>query len=178
MKQFTKNERILIFIIGALLFIFVFNSLIIAPLRGKLKETEEDIARLQLLLRKYSGLENEKELIVKAYKQIERYLSLQGSDDEKMTLILSRIESEARKNELTIVDMKPDVSNLKLKSKDAAAARLIRMNAEADIRKILNFLQGLENAEIFLTVDKIILSVKDEETRVMKFEAVIMGISI
>jgi hypothetical protein len=103
-------------------------------------------------------------------------LSLKGTDDEKMTLILSRIESEARKAGLTIIDMKSDAS--KSKTKSLTPVFRIRLNAEADMPKIVAFIYGLENTDIFLKVDRVTISVKDEETGAMKLEAIILGIPI
>ena len=176
MKQLTKNEKILVSVIVILVFISVFNVLIINPLRQKLGKAGEDVTRLQLLYRKYIGLESQREAIVAAYMHVDRYLSLKGTEDERMTLVLSRIESEARKSGLTIVDMKSDPT--KSKAKSLTPVYRIRLNAEGDMPKIVSFIYGLENADIFLKVDKVNISVKDEETGAMKLEAIILGISI
>jgi len=176
MKELTKNERTLVSVIVILLFVFMFNSLIIVPLRENLNKTNEDIERLWVSFRKYTGLEKEKSSITSAYRQIERYLGFKGTDDEKMTLILSRIEAEARKAGLTIIDMKPDASKAKVKS--ATSVFRVRLNAEAEMPKIFNFIYNLENADIFLKVDRINVSVKNEETGIMKMETIILGISI
>ncbi len=176
MKQLTKNEKILVSVIVILIFIFVFNGLIIKPLREKLSKAGEDVNRLQLLQRKYIGLESQREAIAAAYMQVDRYLSLKGTEDEKMTLILSKIESEARKAGLIIIDMKSD--SAKSKTKSLTPVYRIRLNAEADMPKIVSFINGLENADIFLKLDKVNISVKDEETGAMKLEAIVLGISI
>ncbi len=176
MKQLTKNERTLVSVIVILLFVFMFNSLIIAPLRENLNKTNEDIERLWVLFRKYTGLEKEKSSITSAYKQIERYLGFNGTEDEKTTLILSRIEAEARKAGLTIIDMKPDTA--KTKNKSSSSVFRVRLNAEAEMPKIFRFLYSLENTDIFLKVDKVNLSIKNEETGIMKMDVVILGISI
>ncbi|MFH0828164.1 MAG: GspMb/PilO family protein [Candidatus Omnitrophota bacterium] len=176
MKQLTKNERTLVSVIVILLFVFMFNVLIIAPLRENLNKTNEDIERLWVLFRKYTGLEKEKSSITSAYKQIEPYLGFTGTEDEKMTLILSRIETEARKAGLTIIDMKPDTSKTKVKS--SSSVFRVRLNAEAEMPKIFSFLYSLENTDIFLKVDRINLAVKNEETGIMKMETIILGISI
>lgn len=176
MKQLTKNEKILVSAIVILVFILVFNLLIINPLREKLSKAEQDVTRLQLLHRKYIGLESQRDAITAAYMQVDRYLSLKGTDDEKMTLILSRIESEARKAGLIIIDMKSDTS--KSKTKSLTPVFRIRLNAEADMPKIVAFIYGLENTDIFLKVDRVTISVKDEETGAMKLEAIILGIHI
>jgi len=174
MKQFSKNEKILGLIVLALLFMFIFNALIISPLREKLKTIEQDIARLKLTIRKYSKLELERDPLLKEYKNIERYLSLKGSEDEKITAVLSKVENEAHNAKVTIVDLKPDTA---VRSKGFPVTYRIQLNAEADIVKLVNFIYSLENADILLKIDKLNLSVKDEATGIMRLDTAILGVS-
>lgn len=175
MRQLSKKEKILCGAVIFLLFGFIFTELVIAPLREKLSAVEREIDGAKLLIRKYSGLEGQKDFLLKEYRSIERYLSLKGSDDEKMTAVLSKVESEAAKAGLRIIDMKPDTS---FKAKSVTAIYRIQLNAEGDITKIFNFIYSLENTDILFKVDKMNLSVKDETTGALKLEAGILGISI
>lgn len=175
MRQLNKNEKILSAVVGSLLFIFIFNIIIIKPLKEKLNTAEDEILHSQLLIRKYLEIEQQKDTLVKENKKIERYLTLKGSSDEKLTAILSKIEAEARKSGLVIVDMKPDTSQ---KSKSLPEIYRIQLNAEADLSKIFNFVYGLENSDILFKVEKLNLSVKDESTGVMKIESNILGVAI
>jgi hypothetical protein len=176
MRQLNKKEKMLAAGVVILLFIFMFNSLIITPFQERLSKAGQDIKQAQLLIRKNLELEQKKDSLLKENKRIERYLTLKGSDDEKMTVILSRIEAEARKAGLIIIDMKPEAAAQKTKS--LPIVYRIQLNAEAELSKAFNFVYNLENAEILFKFDKLNLSVKDETTGVMKIEATILGIAI
>lgn len=175
MIQLKKNEKILGFIVFLLLFLYIFNTYIVSTLREKFNSTETDITRSQMLLRKYSGLEKQRPVFLKEYKKIERYLNFKGSDDVKMATLLSKIESEARNAGITIVDMKPEVTQ---RPKIPPIVYRIQLNAEGDMTKIVNFIYNLENTDILFKIDKLTLSVKDEDTGIIKLDAKILGVSI
>jgi Tfp pilus assembly protein PilO len=174
MRELNKNEKIFGSVILGLLFVFAFNLLIISPLKVKLELIEQDTAKANLLFKEYSQLEKEKGGLLKEYKTIKAFLDLKGSDNERMAAVLSSVESEARKSGLTILDMKPleDAA----RSKVAPIIYRIQLSAEADAGKIIKFLHGVGNANILFNVDKLNINVKDEDSGVLKFEAVILGI--
>lgn len=174
MRTFRKNEKALGLIILVLLFIWFLNSFIIAPLRERLNTTEQDISRAKLVIRKYFELEQKRESILRDYKNIERYLNFKGSEDEKTTAILSKIEAEAHGAGLTILDLKPDTA---LKPKIFPTTYRIQLSAEADIPKVFNFIYNLENSDILFKIEKLNLSVKDENTGTIRLDANILGIS-
>lgn len=177
MKRLDKREKILVFIVAVLLLLLLFNLLIFKPLREKFNSALREIERTQLAIRKYSQLRQHKDEIIKEQKQIERYLSLKGSDEEKMAQVMSKIEAEARKSGLSILDMNPTTGGSKVKS--APIIYRIQLRAEAeDMRKIIDFIYNLENADILLKIDKFNLSTKDESGKVLKIEATILGIAL
>ncbi|GEM_PF-1261830 len=176
MKQLNKKEKILAIGVVISLFLYMFNGLIISPFQERLSKADQDIKQAQLLIRKNLELDQKKDSLLMENKRIERYLTLKGSDDEKMTVILSRIESEARKAGLIIIDMKPDTTAQKPKSMPVVYR--IQLNAEAELNKVFNFVYNLENADILFKLEKLNLSVKDETVGIMKIEANILGIAI
>ena len=176
MRQLNKKEKALAIGVVISLFIYMFNSLIINPFQERLSKADQDIRQAQLLIRKNLELEQKKDSLLIENKRIERYLALKGSDDEKMTVILSRIESEASKAGLVIIDMKPDTTAQRPKS--LPVVYRIQLNAEAGLNKVFNFVYNLENADILFKFEKLNLSVKDETTGVMKIESTILGIAI
>lgn len=173
MRQLNKNEKLLGVIAIVALFIFMFISLILNPLREKLSAVEQELTHSQLLIRKYLELEHQKDFLLTENKKIERYLNLKGSNDEKMGAIISKIEIEAKKSGLVITDMKPDIFQ---ESKSLIKVYRIQLNAEADIVKIVNFVYNLENADILFKFDKFNLSIKDANTNLIKIEANILAI--
>src|SRR3989338_3398138 len=97
MKKLNKNEKTLVMVTSALAFVYLFNFSIFSPLREKFGGLEENISRSELMLRRYQELERKRDYLLAKYQDIEKYLVLQGLPNERITAILSKIESETRK---------------------------------------------------------------------------------
>lgn len=174
-RKFNKREKILSVIIAVLLLLFLIKVLIVGPIINKLSSTRDDIERMQLAIRKYLAVEQEKDIILKEEKRIAKYLALKGSDEEKMAAVLSRVEQEARKSGLSIQDMSPgNISG----SGSMPSIYSVQLRAEADLEKAFDFIYNLENAEILFKIERINLSAKDESGKLLKIEASILGISL
>ncbi|MDP2831679.1 MAG: hypothetical protein Q8O02_05485, partial [Candidatus Omnitrophota bacterium] len=53
----------------------------------------------------------------------------------------------------------------------------INLNAEGQLKDLLDFISGIEGANILLQVEKITLAVKDETTGLLKIDVVILGVA-
>jgi predicted transposase YdaD len=133
-----------------------------------------EIEKSKSLIRKYTLLEHNRGEILKAQKQIEGYLTLKGSNDQKSSIIMSKIESEARKSKLQILDLNSIGSS---KIKGSIWVHRINLRAEGQIKDILDFISAIEEADILLQVEKLNLSGKDDSGSILKIEAVIFGVS-
>jgi len=173
-KTLGKREKILAIAVGALLLIFIFKLLIFNPLLDKLSSARLEIEREQLGIRKFLELVQHKEEILNSQKQIERYLNLKGSDEQKMAAILSKIESEAHRAGLSITDMSPQSIP---QTKSIPSIYHVQLRAEGDIQKIFDFIYSLENSDILFKIDKLTLSSKDETSKTVKIEASILAVS-
>ena len=175
MITLRNREKILSIVIGALLLIFFFNSLILSPLAEKMDSAKNSIAKSQMMIRKYLDIKRNKEAILNGQRQVNRFTSLTGKDEEKMSAILSKIEQEARSAGLTIQDMSP-VNSPRLKS--GPALFHVTLRAEAEFPKIFSFLYGIENADILFKIEKINLSTKAETSDIIKMDVNILAISL
>jgi flagellar biosynthesis protein FliP len=173
--QLGKREKILAFAVGGLSLVLLLKMFIFAPVIEKISAAQQDVERSQLMIRKYLELSQHKETILKAQKQIERYMKLSGSDEEKMSAILSKIEQEARKIGIQIQDMNP--TNLP-KAKSMPVFYHVQLRAESDMGKLFTFIYNLENTDILFKVEKLTLTLKDEATGAIRMEASILAISL
>ena len=105
MRKLTSKEKILVVSIGVLLILFALKSFVLGPIYDKTATYAQEIDLAKLTMRKYMALENNRTEILKAQKQIEGYSSLKGSDEDKSAMVMSKIEAEARKSKLQILDM-------------------------------------------------------------------------
>jgi hypothetical protein len=175
MITLRKREKILGIIIGWLLLLFFFNSLILSPLGEKMESAKNSITKSQMMIRKYTDIKRNKEEISNGRRQVERFMSLSGNDEEKMSAILSKIEQEARSAGLSIQDMSPVNSP---SSKSGTALFHVQLRAEAEFTKIFSFLYGIENTDILFKIEKINLSPKADNSDIIKMDANILAISL
>ncbi len=175
MRKLTAKEKILSLSIGLLLGLFAVKSFVLGPVYEKTAIFSEEIEQSKMAIRKYLALEHNRPEILKAQKQIEGYSSLRGSDEEKSAMVMSKVEAEARKSKLQILDMNASGST-KVKGGVVTLYR-VSLRAEGQLKNILDFISGIEGVNILLQVEKITLSAKDETGSVLKIDATILGVS-
>ena len=173
MRKLNRNEKILVYFIIVLLGVFIFRSFVIGPLYEKSSFYSSEIEKSKSLIRKYNLLEHNREGILKSQKQIEGYLALKGSSEQKFSMIMSKIESEARKAKLQIQDMNSLGSS---KIKGSIWVHRINLRAEGQVKNILDFISAIEEADILLQVEKLTCPAKMIRS-ILKIEAVIFGVS-
>jgi len=174
MKKLNNKEKILLIIIGLLLSLFIIKNFVLGPIYEKISIYGDEVEQSKMAIRKYLVLENNREQILKAQKQIEGYASLKGSDEEKSAMIMSKIEAEARKSKIQIIDM--NFSGL-AKAKGGVNLYRINLRSEGQFGNILDFISGIEETNILLRVEKISLATKDETGNALKIDATILGVS-
>jgi len=175
MRKLNSKEKILAISIGVLLILFALKSLVLGPIYDKTSTYAQEIEQAKLIIRKYMALEHNRTEILKAQKQIEGYSSLKGTDEDKSAMIMSKIEAEARRSKLQILDMNSAGGTTKVKG--GVTLYRINLSAEGQLKNLLDFISGIEGANILLQVEKITLSVKDEKIGLLKIDAVILGVA-
>jgi hypothetical protein len=174
MIKLNNKEKTLAISVGLVLIIFLLKQFIFGPIYEKIGVYNKEIDQAKLAMRKYMALEHNRAEILKAQKRIEGYSSLKGSDEDKAALVMSKVEAEARKAKLQISDMSPSGS---AKIKGGAAVYRIQIRAEGQMKNVLDFMSGIENANTLLQVEKITLANKDESSGVLKLDAIVLGVS-
>jgi len=174
MRKLNTTEKILATAIGILLIIFAIKNFILGPIYEKISVYSDETEQSKMEIRKYLALEHNRAEILKAQKQIEGYASLKGTDEEKSAIIMSKIEAEARKSKVQILDMNFAGAS---KAKGGVGLYRVTMRCEGDFRNILNFISGIESADILLHVEKIALATKDETSSTLKMDSTILGVS-
>ncbi|MBU4252658.1 MAG: hypothetical protein KKC39_02985 [Candidatus Omnitrophica bacterium] len=174
MRKLNNSEKILAAAIGAMLILLALKIFVLGPIYDKTGIYSGEIEQAKLTIRKYMALEHNRTEILKAQKQIEGYSSLKGSDEDKSAMVMSKLEAEARRSKLQILDMN---SAGVTKVKGGVTLYRINLNAEGQLKDFLDFIAGIEGANILLQVEKITLAVKDETTGLLKIDVVILGVA-
>ena len=174
MRKLNSKEKILTASIGVLLILLVLKLFVLGPVYDKTSIYSGEIEKAKVAIRKYTALEHNRTEILKAQKQIEGYSSLRGSDEDKSAMVMSKIEAETRKAKLQILDMN---SAGLVKVKGGVTLYRINLSAEGQLKNCLDFISGIEGANILMQVEKITLAVKDESTGLLKMDMVILGVA-
>ncbi|MDO9573341.1 MAG: hypothetical protein Q7J37_05625 [Candidatus Omnitrophota bacterium] len=174
MRKLNSKEKILAASILVLLILLMLKIFVLGPIYDKTSIYSGEIKQGKVTIRKYMALEYNRTEILKAQKQIEGYSSLKGADEEKSAMVIGRIEAEARKSNLQILDMN---SGGLTKVKGGVTLYRINLSADGQIKNLLDFISGLEGANILLQVEKLTVSVKDESMGLLKIDLVILGIA-
>ena len=174
MRKLNSKEKTLVTVIGVLLILLVIKVFILGPVYDKTSIYSQEIEQAKATIRKYMALEHNRTEILKAQKQIEGYSSLKGSDEDKSAMVMSKIEAEARKAKLQILDMN---SAGVTKVKGGVTLYRINLSSEGQLKNFLDFISGIEGANILLQIEKITLSVKDDAVGLLKIDMVIIGVA-
>ena len=174
MRKLNGKEKTLAISVGVLLILFALKIFVLGPIYDKTNIYAQEIEQAKLTIRKYMALEHNRTEILKAQKQIEGYSSLKGSDEDKSAIVMTKIEAEARKSKLQILDMN---SSGVTKVKAGVTLYRVNLSSEGQLKNFLDFISGIEGANILLQVEKINLSVKDESAGLLKIDMVILGVA-
>jgi hypothetical protein len=174
MMKLNSKEKILAISVGALLILFALKIFVLGPIYDKTSTYAREIEQAKLTMRKYMALEYNRAEILKTQKQIAGYSSLKGSDEDRSAMVMSKIEAEARKSKLQILDMN---SAGLTKVKGGVTLYRINLSSEGQLKNFLDFISGIEGANILLQVEKINLSIKDESAGLLKIDMVILGVA-
>ena len=174
MMKLNNKEKILAAGVGLVLLIFMLKAFVFGPIYEKISAYDQEIEQAKMAIRKYMAFEHNRAEILKVQKQIEGYSSLKGSDEDKISMVMSKVESIARKAELEVSDMSPAGSS---KMRGGAMAYRIQLRGEGQMKNILDFMSGIETANTLLQIEKIALSIKDESSDTLKMEVTALGIS-
>jgi len=174
MIKLNNKEKILSAAVGLILVIFLLITFVFGPIYEKIGVYDQEIEQAKMIIRKYMAYEHNRAEILTVQKRIEGYSSLKGSDEDKAAIVMSKVEAEARKAKLQISDMSPAGS---AKIKGGATVYRMQIRGEAQMKNILDFMSGIENASTLLQIEKIALSNKDETSGVLKLDAIVLGVS-
>jgi hypothetical protein len=174
MKAFNRNEKILLFFIGFLTVVFLLKTLILSPLYGRLVNYNAQIEQYEAIIRKYMSLEHNRIEILEAREKVKGFFTLKGSDEDKAAAVMTELESEARRVKLQVQNMNYTCSS---KIKGPIALHRVNLRAEGRLADMLDFISSIEKSDILIQVEKMILTVKDDTSGVLKADMNIIGIS-
>jgi len=162
--KFSKREQILLGAAVIIITVAVSYSFVIDPLAGAFFRLNRQIETGLLKLDKSYKLLGMKEAITAEYNNYEGYIKPVRSEEEEMASMLKAIESIARKNGISITNIRPQP----VKARTFYKEFIFEINAEADIGNISKFIYELQTSENLLRVTKLTLTTSYAKTRTLK----------
>lgn len=170
--RFTKREKQIFYICVSLITLLILERIVFRPLADKLAGLNQEIQLKETRLIKGLRAQGQRDKIIKDYKSYEGYLKLKGSDEEIVSELLREIERLARESTVSILDIKPQSMNKRAMYKEYT----IEVRSEATFKDIITFLYRLNNSLLLLRVEKLVLSLKEENSDILKISMLLSGI--
>ena len=172
--KFTRREIQVFYFCVSLLLLFILDRLIFRPLAGKITSLVQEIHATEAKLARGLRTERQKDLILKQYGAYEDYLKLKGSDEEIVSAFLSEIERLSRDAGISVSDIKPRGT----KELGLYKEYTIEVRCDASLKDLVKFLYRMNDSKLLLKVNKLSLSLADENSELLKTSMVITGIAL
>ena len=172
--KLSKREKYIAYIAFALVIYVFFDRVVLRPVMVRQGNLNKEIQEQEQRLEKSIRILQQEELIKSEYKQSSQNLKQNVSDEEAISEMLSSVEKIANATSVTIVDMKPfSAEDLEFYKRIK-----IKIEAEAKIEQLADFIYQLEISPKLLRVTQISLTSKKQESSILKINLTVTGILI
>lgn len=172
MMKIKNRERILIYVIAALVLFFLIERFLFSGLRGKSKMVLQQIKVEEARLKAGLDIQNRKDKIAAECKELKPYLEkVEGvSEQEVFARLLKEVEKSAQDAGISILNLAPqnEIQDTAEYVKYDAEFR-----AEGSLTQVFNFINRIQNDPLLIKLDRFSISPKDEQATVVKIEAII-----
>ncbi len=172
--KLSRRERLLFYGILFILTLFFLDRFVIRRAAEMLKRINADINTQELVYRNSLTLANNREQIELLFESYKQYLQPEkGSEEDSLAGIFSYLESLARENNMTLVDIKPKKGDVTAEDEHLSLYP-IEVEVETGLDPLLNFFYQLSQGVPILDVKKVTLKVKEGSLEAkIELEAVI-----
>lgn len=172
--RLSKREKFVfycaVFFVGATLI----DGLIISPISYKLSSYDQEIQEKKAGIRRSLYLLTHKDKIDNEIARYSSYLASDMTEQEEMTSILKIIENIADKTAVYLIDMKPGG----FKVVDAYKQSLVKLNCEAQMNQITEFIYRIESSEHLFTILSYQIGPKTKRSSVAKCSMTISKVTM
>jgi len=172
--KLAKRERNILYACIALFSLFILERIVLKPFADKISDLDREIQSKEAKLIKGLRAESQRDQILNEYKKYEGYLKVKASDEENVSEFLRELEKLARESAMSVSDIKPQANN----KRSAYKEYIVELRAEAQLKDVVTFLYRLNNSALLLRVEKMALTLKDENAETLKVNMTISGIAV
>ncbi len=155
-KLLSPSEKIIVYILFALLFLGVNIVFIFEPVFKENRMLNDRIKVTMLKTKKYLRLLKEEKYIRDKYAKLNLKIPAVEKLQSRLVSTLSVLEDTAQKANVQIIDLRPEINSESAQDK----AVVIDLKAEAPINEFVNFIYGIENSQLLLTIKKFQLNAR------------------
>lgn len=163
-KLSAREKKILYVVIALLILVFGYHG-VWNPMMAKFAVLDDEIFAMQMRLRKAKTFLRQKDQVLEVSKKFSNLEQMDaGSDEEEIARLLNYIEQTARKNGVSLSDVKPQPVH----SDKVTKQYKVELNAEANVLSIVDFIYALENSPQMLRLDRVTLAPKEENSPTLR----------
>jgi len=166
----SKREKLIFYLSAALISIMLLERAVFRPLIKKLGTLNQEIQVKEAKLIKSYRTQGHREQIQQDYENYGSFIKLKGSDEEISAVLLKEIEKIARESGISLSNIKPRSAG---KSNPQYKEFMTELQVEAKMNEIITFMYSVNNSGFLLNIDKLVLSLKEEKSDVLKANMVI-----
>lgn len=160
LSRLSKKEKRLFYIAATVVAVVFFDRVVFRPVLNKLESFNGKISVEEKKLEKSMLILAQEVAITEEYKKFAQSIKQEQSDEETIASLLSSIEKMANSVSVFILDMKPAaVEKAEFYKKYA-----VKIEAEAKISNLTDFMYQLENSSSLLRVSEFRLTPQKKET--------------
>lgn len=172
--KLNKREKLIFYLCIILISVMILERLIFSPLLNKLTASRQEIQIKEARLIKSWRIQARKDKIIQEYNKYDYFLKVKGSDEEINSRLLKELDGIARQSRISLSNIKPRSTDNRGLYKEYT----LELQLEAEMQDIIRFMYNINNSGFLLSVDKVVLSLKEESSEILKAVMVISSIVI
>lgn len=174
MSVLGKKGKWLFCIAALIVGFFVFDKFILYPILSKLEGLNRNINEKEKELRSNLRVLAQEEFIKSEYDRYTKDIRQKLSNEEETAQLLSEIEIVAKETDVSLTRMEP----LRIDEKEFYREYVIRIEAEATISCLVDFLYKLERKSKLIRTDEFRLVPQQKKSSILKMNMIIRSILI
>ncbi len=172
--KLSPKEKSVLYIAAFFIVAAAADRLVIAPVAGKLASLDKEIADMEAAVKRDLRMLAQKDRIALESTKYKSFLAREGSEEEEFSGLMKEVETLANKAGVSLLEMKPG----QVKQADSAKQYQVVISTEAEFRKLVEFLYGVETSKQLLKVEKYQISPKSKEEATVKASLTISKIIV
>ncbi len=173
--KLTAREKKIAYVVGFMFTLLVGFHGVWTPMQNKFSELEDQIFAMEMKVRKAKTFIRQKDDVAELSK---KYTNLEkmdaGTDEEEIARLLNFIEQTARKNNVSLSDVKPEA----VQSDKITKRYTVLLSAEAQLSALVDYIHELQNSEQLLKLERVDIAPKEDQSAILRSNLVVTRVVV